>query len=215
MTMRYLLFAMLLVASAAWSETAPPSERGGRAELWLLVSGWPALEAIRPTAGGRFDAAGFGFGGALYVKLREFSNSELLAGIDGFIAANDSNVGGVFDDVLARQLYLGGSLKWALGEERIFTLDTGIGYHLVDLAEVGDYYSGLEREVWEASRASGYIGVSWDLPGYSLGSAGRWMLGMKVHFADCGTVHGPGPIGPDAGRLDGPLYTMQVGYGLR
>jgi hypothetical protein len=170
---------------------------------------------VRPAAGGRFDAAGFGLGGALYVSVMEFSNSELLAGIDGFIAANDSNVEGVFDDVLVRQLYLGGSLKWALGEERGFTLVTGIGYHLVDMAEVGDYYSGLEREIWEASRVSGHIGASWDLPGYSLGSVGRWMLGMKVHFADFGTVHGPGPIGPDAGRLDGPLYTMQVGYGSR
>jgi hypothetical protein len=198
MKMRNLLFAMLLAASAAWSDTPPP-ERGARAELWLLVSSWPALKAVRPAAGGRFDAAGFGLGGALYVSVMEFSNSELLAGIDGFIAANDSNVEGVFDDVLVRQLYLGGSLKWALGEERGFTLVT----------------SGLEREIWEASRVSGHIGASWDLPGYSLGSVGRWMLGMKVHFADFGTVHGPGPIGPDAGRLDGPLYTMQVGYGSR
>ena len=215
MTMRYFLLTVLLAAPAAWGETAPPPERSARADFWLLVSNWPALEAIRPSASGGFDATGFGLGGGLYLTVREFANSELLAGIDGFIAANDSNVRGIFADVLTRQLYLGGSLKWALGKERGFTLDTGIGYHLADMAEVGDYYPQIEYELWEAHRVGGYVGASWDLPGSSLGSPGRWMIGFKVHFTDFGSVRGPGPLGLDAGQLDGPLYMVQVGYGLR
>lgn len=215
MTIRYFLLSALLAAPAAWSDTAPPQQSGGHVEIWLVVSGWPSLEAIRPAAGGRFEEAGSGLGGALFVPIREFANSELLAGIDGFIAANDSNVEGVFTDVLARQLYLGGSLKWMLGEYGRFSLDSGIGYHLVDMAEVGDFYTGFEREVWERSRVSGYLGATWSFPPRSLDSPGRWMLGMKVFFTDFGTVSGPGPIGPDAGRLDGPLYALQVGYGLR
>lgn len=215
MTIRFLILVLLLAATPAWCDIAPPQESSGRSELWLVVSSWPSLEAVRPAAGGRFDAAGFGLGGAIYVPIREFVNSELLGGIDGFIVANDSNIGGVFDDLLARQLYLGASLKWVFGEYGSYSLDTGIGYHLVDMAEVGDAYSGIEREVWETSRASGYIGASWDFPTSSVDSPGRWMLGLKVYFADFGVVSGPGPIGPDAGRLDGPLYTLQVGYGLR
>jgi len=215
MNIRYLLIVLTLVASAAWADAGPPQERNGRAELWLVVSSWPALRDIQPAAGGRYDDVGFGLGGALYVTLRRYENSELLVGIDGFIGATDSNIGGIFEDLLARQLYLGGSVKWAFGEERGLSLDAGLGYHLVDMAEVGDYSSGIEREVWEKSRASAYVGATWDLPPRSLGSPGRWMLGVKVHFVDFGTVYGPGPIGPDAGRLDGPLYTLQIGYGLR
>lgn len=215
MTIRFLILTVLLAAPAAWCDTAPLQRSGPRAELWIAVSSWPSLEAIRPVAGGRFDAVGFGLGSAIYVPLRAFGNSELLAGIDGFIAANDSNIRGAFADVLARQLYLGGSLKWVFGEDRSYSLDTGIGYHLVDMAEVGDAYSGIEREVWETSRVSGYVGASWDLPAFRLDSPGRWMLGLKAFFADFGTVSGPGPIGFDAGRLDGPLYMLQVGYGLR
>ena len=215
MTIRYLLLAMLLAAPAAWSDTAPPRGLSGRAELWLMVSNWPSLEEVRPAAGGRFDAVGFGLGGALYLTVREFPNSELLVGIDGFIAANDSNIAGVFDDLLARQLYLGGALKWALGEERGLSLDAGIGYHLVDMAEVGDAYSAIEREVWETDRVSAYVGATWDLPARSLGSPGRWMIGVRAYFADFGVVEGPGPIGPGAGRLDGPQYAMQIGYGIR
>ena len=79
------------------------------------------------------------------MTVREFETSDLLVGIDGYIAANDSNVRGVFDDLIARQLY----------------------------------------------------------------------LGVKAHFTDFGTVSGPWPLGPDAGKLDGPLYTVQIGYGMR
>ena len=215
MTIRKLLLLTLLAAPAAWADDAAPLERGGRAEIWLNVTSWPALRDIEPAAGGRFDETGFGLGGGVWLTLRQFERSELLWGIDGFIAANESNVEGIFADLLARQLYLGGSLKWVLGDERRNSLDAGLGYHLVDIAEVGDYGSGIEREVWETSRASAYVGFTWDLPSASLASRGRWMLGLKAYLADFGTVYGPGPIGPDAGRLDGPLYTLQVGYGVR
>lgn len=216
MSIRNLLLITLLVTGpAAWADDAASAERGGRAEIWLNVTHWPALRDIEPAAGGRFDGTGFGIGGALYVTLKVFANSELLGGIDGFIAANDSSIEGIFENLLARQLYLGGSIKWVLGEARSYSLDAGLGYHLADMTEVGYYGSGIEREVWETSRASAYVGATWDLPPFTLGSRGRWMLGFKVHFADFGTVNGPGPVGPDAGRLDGPLTTLQVGYGLR
>jgi hypothetical protein len=215
MTIRWLFFVLLLAAPAAWSDTVPPQGPGGRAELWLMVTHWPSLGQVSPELGGRFDTVGFGLGGALYLTVRELATSDLLVGIDGFIAANDSNVRGVFDDLLARQFYLGAAAKWAFGEERSVSLDAGIGYHLVDMAEVGDAWSSYEREAWETDRASAYLGATWDLPSASLGSPGRWMLGVKVYFTDFGTVNGFWPIGPDAGKLDGPLYTMQIGYGVR
>ena len=215
MTIRWFLPALLLAAPAAWSDIAPPQGPGGRAELWLVVTNWPSLDQLDPEAGGRFDSVGFGLGGALYLTVREFATSDLLVGIDGFIAANDSNVRGVFDDLLARQLYLGAAAKWAFGDEHGFSLDAGIGYYLVDMAEVGDAWSGYEREVWETDRLGAYVGTTWDMPAYSLGGTGRWMLGVKAHFADFGTVNGLWPIGPDAGKLDGPLYTLQIGYGMR
>ena len=215
MKIRWFLLALLLAAPAAWSDIAPPQGPGGRAELWLVVTNWPSLEQLGPDEGGAFDSVGFGLGGALYVTVREFATSDFLVGIDGFIAANDSNVRGVFDDLLSRQLYLGAAAKWAFGDERGFSLDAGIGYYLVDMAEVGDAWSSYEREVWETDRLGANVGVTWDIPAYSLGSTGRWMLGVKAHFADFGTVNGPWPVGPDAGKLDGPLYTLQIGYGMR
>lgn len=214
MKIRYLVcMALLAGAPTALGDTATP--RGGRAELWLNVMSWPALDDIRPTAGGRFDAAGFGLGGALYVTLKQYEKSELLWGIEGFIGATESDVEGVFETLLARQLYLGGALKWQPDSRRNVSLDTGLGYHLVDMAEVGDYLSGIEREVWDSSRASAYVGSTWDFVGRDGRSGGRWMLGIRAYFTDFGIVNGPGPLGPNAGRLDGPLYSVQIGYGVR
>lgn len=214
MNIRYLVcLGLLATAPAASGDTAAP--HGGRSELWLNVMSWPALDDVRPAAGGRFDSAGFGLGGALYVTLKQFEKSELLWGIEGFIGATDSNVEGVFDTILTRQLYLGGALKWQPDSFRNVYLDTGLGYHLVDMAEVGDYLSGIERKVWDSSRASAYVGSTWDFVGRDGRSGGRWMLGIRAYFADFGVVNGPGPIGPDAGRLDGPLYSVQIGYGVR
>ena len=215
MTIRWFMLAVLLAAPVAWSDIAPPQGPSGRAELWLMVTNWPSLEQLDPVADGRFDAVGFGLGGALYVTVREFATSDILVGIDGFIAANDSSILGVFDDVLARQFYLGAAAKWAFGEERGLSLDAGIGYYLVDMAEVGDAWSSYEREIWETDRVGAYVGATWDLPSYSLSRTGRWMLGVKAYFADFGTVNGPWPIGTDAGKLDGALYSLQIGYGVR
>ena len=46
------------------------------------------------------------------------------------------------------------------------------------------------------------------------------MLALRVHFADFGTVSDDAcfvssVLGPDAGRLDGPLYVVRIGYSMR
>ena len=79
-------------------------------------------------------------------------------------------------DLLARQLYLGGSVEWLFGESRNVSLDAGIGYHELDIAQV-------DSEWWGT--------VSDDA---------RFMSSA---------------LGPDAGRLDGPLYVVRIGYSMR
>ena len=59
-TRNLLLLTLLGVVPFAWANDAAHFERGGRAEIWLNVTSWPALREIEPAAGGRFDATGFG-----------------------------------------------------------------------------------------------------------------------------------------------------------
>ncbi len=210
-----------LWACPAWAQDeAPPIASSSRAEIWLGVSSFPALGDIQPLAAGSFDTTGLGIGGAWHWPVKRFQNSELLLGIDGFIAANDSSVSGFIGDLAARHLYLGGSLKWALGARRNFYLDVGGGYHELDMAELSDYVYGIEHEAWANSTGGAFVGATWDVGAGRPGKTAGLSLGLKVHFVDFGRVYDENTflqpiLGDDAGSLDGPIYMLQIGYGGR
>lgn len=215
-----LTLGLSLLALPGYASESAPQSAGPRSEFWLAVSSWPALGDLQPVTSGGFDAAGFGLGGAVHWPVRQSEHGELLIGLDGFIAATDSNISGVIDDVLARHLYLGGSVKWAFGEARNVQLDAGLGFHLVDMAEVSTEYIGIEHEAWEASRAGAFIGATWDVGAGRAGKTSGLSMSLKVHFVDFGTIHDEDVLvaplfGPDAGELDGPIYLLQIGWSGR
>lgn len=192
----------------------------GRYEIWLGVSSWPALGDLQPIAAGGFDGAGFGLGAAFHAPLKQFEHSELLAGVDAYIGGTASNVSGTIDDLIARDLYLGASLKWALGRARALQLDAGLGYHLVDMAQVSTRVFGFEHEAWESNRLGTFLGATWDVWAGRENKTGGLSLALKVHHVDFGTVRDEdiflSPVlGPDAGRLEGPIYLLQVGFSAR
>jgi hypothetical protein len=214
------ILGLSLLATPVVASDPEPQPTGARSEVWLAVTSWPALGDLQPATSGGFDAAGFGLGGAIHWPVRRSETSELLIGIDGFIAATGSNISGVIDDVLARHLFLGGSVKWAIGEARNVQLDAGLGFHLADMAEVSTEYLGIEHEAWEASRVGAYIGGTWDIGAGRAGKSSGLSLSLKVHFVDFGTVHDEDVLfqplfGADAGELDGPIYLLQIGWAGR
>ncbi len=194
---------------------------GVRGDISLDLPIWPSLTDIDPVASGSFDANGYGIGASAHWPVKQFANSDLLIGIDGMIAATDSNISGSFADMLARQLYLGGSVKWFFGEKRNVSFDAGLGYHELDMAQVdSDYWGTIEFEHFSESTASGFIGGTWDIGAGRPDHSGGWMLALRVHFADFGTVSDDGRyvssvLGSDAGKLDGPMYIVRVGYSMR
>jgi len=212
----------VLATSAIFSVAveAQPVNAGPRAEIWLGVPNWPALGDLTPEAGGAFDRVGFGLGAGWYTSVGRNRDGRLLIGLDGFIAANDSNVAGVIDDALARTLYIGGAVKWALGPARNGSLDVGLGWYLADIAQVSNRAFGAEYEAWESSKTGASVGTTWDIGAGRSGRHGGLMLALRVHFVDFGTVRDEevffAPLlGPDAGPLDGPLYMLQIGYSWR
>ena len=212
-----LLFAVLATIPAF--AQAPPSG-GQRWDITLEVSSWPALGDLRPDAGGTFKGAGFGIGGAWHFPVKQFARSELLLGVDGFVAGTDSDIRGLLDDVMARHLYVGGSVKWLFGEKRNVSLDFGGGYHEVDLAQVdANYWNSFEREHWTSRRAGAYVGATWDVGAGREERAGGLTLGLRAHFVDFGRVFDEEAfdrvLGADAGVLDGPVYLLRIGYSGR
>ena len=135
---------------------------GRRVELWLGIYQWAALSDLSPTAGGSFDDVGFAFGGGIHWPVKQFTNSTLLIGVDGGLMSTSSSIPGIADEPISRQLYIAPSRRWHFGDGGQYSLDAGVGFHLLDLAEVGTGYGigGLEIEHWEETAAVPYVGAS-------------------------------------------------------
>jgi hypothetical protein len=211
---------LLLFAIPAMAEPEQPQISAGRYEVWMGLSAWPGISELRPLAAGSFDEIGFGLGAAVHKTVKRFEHSDIMAGIDGYIIGNASNVSGIIDDLIARDLYLGASLKWALGRSRALQLDAGLGYHLLDMAQVSTRYFGFEHQAWESNRLGTFVGATWDVWAGRENRTSGLSLAFKAHFVEFGTVRDEDVfldpvLGPNAGKLDGPIYLLQVGFSGR
>ena len=212
--------AMVSVA-AAEQELRTEADAGIRSEAWLALPSWPSLNDLQPAAGGSFKQIGYGLGAAAHWPFRRFENGELLLGVEGAIMATDSDVPVLLDDLLARHGYVAVSAKWMMGRARNVSLDAGLGFHLIDIAQLEtDYNRAGEFESWEESALGFLIGATWDVGAGTRDNNSGLSLGLRVHFVDFGAVRDEdvfiAPVlGADAGDLAGPLYALQIGYRWR
>jgi hypothetical protein len=216
------LLATALLSGLANAHEENKADPGSRWDVSLDLPVWPSLGDLQPIGGGSFDHVGFGIGVSAHWPVKTFSSSELMLGIDGSIAATPSNIRGSFETLLARQFYLGGSIKWLFGERRNLSLDAGVGYHEIDMAQVdSEWYGTLEYEHWSTSKPGGYVGVTWDIGAGRPDHNSGLFIGLRVQFADFGRVYdeefvpGRTALGANAGSLDGPLYLLRAGFSSR
>lgn len=225
-TLRILKDSILLIfASAVITNTAnaqmdvdEPRVEGMRAELWLAATSWAKLGDLEPVAGGTFDSVGYGIGGSVHWPWRSMQNADFLVGIEGAVMATESNVPVLYDDLVARDAYLAASIKWQVGKARSLSLDAGLAYHLLDIAQIEFYYNSYsELQSWEESAVGAFVGLTWDAGASSSQSDSGLTLGLRTHFVDFGTVRDEeiffSPVlGVNAGELKGPIYALQIGY---
>lgn len=186
-----------------------PAAYSARWDVALELPTWPALGDLQSAGGGSFDSVGFGIGAAWHMPVRAYDRSDLLLGIEGSIAGTGSNIAGIYEDLIARQFFLGLSTKWLLGEARNVSIDTGIAYYEADIAEVDtSWWGSREYEYWSASRGGAFLGATWDVGTGLPGRSGGLSLGLRAHFVDFGTVDGQA-------SLDGPIYALRIAYSGR
>lgn len=219
-----LVAAMYVAAPVQAAEYRPPGfyDNWIRWEASFGVHAWPAIADIEPFAGGQFDDVGINLAFAVHIRTKQKDEKELLAGFDMGFFPSESNIRLFTEDLSARGMYLTPSLKWMFGRNRHrYSLDAGIGYYLVDIAEVtilGGGYS--EFELWQSSGVGGYVGGTWDIGSKDPLKTRGWMLALKVHYFDLGQVRDenaglPARLGPAAGDMKGPVYQLQFGYRWR
>ena len=214
------LLAPFAMSTLAHADSPPAAVPLSRFDVALELPIWPSLTDLQPAAGGAYDPIGAGLGGSFHVPIRWSEHGELLVGVDGFIAATASNIPGPIEDLLARHLYIGGSVKWLFGERRNLSLDAGAGYHELDMAEVRyDFWGQYEAEHWNRSRAGAYLGMTWDAGAGRPDHSGGLSIGIRAHFVDFGRVRDENSfypsLGDNAGRLEGPLYMLRIAYSGR
>ena len=212
-----LLAASMVLAGPAMADGEPgsPATRG---EVWLALPIWPALGDLQPVVGGSFKSVGYGLGAAVHWPWKAVRGGDILFGLEGAIMATDSDIPVILDELLARDLYIAASVKWRLGRARKVSLDAGLAYHLLDIAQLEtDDNSAGEFESWEEGAYGPFVGMTLDFGASENADSGGATLGLRAHFLDFGTVRDENVLasvvlGRDAGNLDGPLVMLHIGY---
>lgn len=191
----------------AGDESVPTDVERWNWSFSLGIATWSDLGNFESSSGGQFNSLGFALEFATHKKVARWGAADLLAGVDLGLFTTDSDIAGVSQDFTQRGLYLTPSVKLRFGEraKRYLNLEAGVGWYNTDFAELDcntDGFLCAELDVPFDSDALGmYLGIS--------GGLGRRMIvGVKVHYADFGSVAGIGSITSD---LKGPLYTLSLG----
>jgi len=122
---------------------------------------------------------------------------------------------------MARRLYVTPSIKWMFGDVHRFSVDAGIGWHLLDIAEVSGGYGATtgEFEYWEDSIVAPFLGATWDVKA-GVRERAAFSVGLKLHFVDFGSPNDrgsllPPTLGLSAGDLSGPVVALHLGSSWR
>lgn len=171
------------------------------------VANWPALTDVQSTSGGGFDSSGYAIELGAHKAMWQIGSADVLLGLDLGLFANDGDISGTLEELTQRGLYLTPSVKFRFGEfgHKYVDVETGIGYYETDFAELNcDVDGALCFELddpYNSSAVGGYLGVT--------AGFGHWFTtGLKVHFADFGSV---GNVPGVSGSLSGPIYVLSIG----
>jgi hypothetical protein len=188
-------------ADAAW-----------RFRLSLGFGQWDAQRELDTGGPGEFDSGPFVFELGVDYRLAEWGKSDVYVGVDGGIMTTQSDIPGVYTSPTSDVAYFAPSVGFYFGDysSTRFNLRAGVGRYSVEFSELIDYTS-LNRTFSETAFGP-FVGAGIDIPlkfGSGLNSI---TLESRAHFVDFGQVE---QLEPENGNLEGPIWTIQVGWSRR
>lgn len=211
--------AMILVVALMSSTTTLaqenfyyPGDPDWRFRLNFGFGLWESQQELDPAGPGEFDAGPATLELGFDYRLAEWGETDVYVGLDAGMMITQSDIQGVYTSPTSDLGYLVPSFAFYFGDFEYARLNVraGVGRYSVEYSEWLDYNS-LNRSFSEASFGS-MVGAGVDIPlrfGSGLNSI---TLDTRMHFVDFGEVV---QLGPDTGYLEGPIWTIQLGWARR
>jgi hypothetical protein len=185
---------------------------------------WPNLGEVDPSKAGfnpqqfdNFKTWGYNIEVAYHYLATMWLDRDIWIGLDFgfFFNENKGDLNLIFfpsgetvsGKIGSRGMYITPSLKWFVwgqrGSRRLY-LGAGVGYYLLDFAEL--YPFGEGGEIFEESTIGGYLSAGVRFPiSKNRPESAAIILESKVNFADFGE------LAPGTGDIKGPIYLFQLG----
>jgi hypothetical protein len=194
--------------SAAWPQDASFGALWG-AHVSVAYSSWDNLGNVQPAGrGGPFKTRGTGieFGG--YTSLARWGPARVLLGAElGFMGFNADVIfeaDGKAESAM-ETTYISTSAKFRFGEpaSRYLDLDMGLGWYQADTKYID--CAAIPACLGAETRSS-TIGAS---AGVRAMLGRGFFTGARIHIVDFDPIQA---LGPATGGLDGPIYSVFVGW---
>ena len=198
---------VVAVPAYAIEDSGPTETRQWNWSLSVGVTNWGGLEDLESVTGGQFDSYGFSLELAGHKNVARWGSADVLLGADLGLFTTDGDIAGTFQSYTQRGLYLTPSVKFRFGErtKRYLNLEAGAGWYKVDFAELdcdtGGSLCAELRDPFDSDTLGMYVGVS-------AGFSSWFITGLRIHYADFGSVQGINSI---SGDLKGPFYVFSLG----
>jgi hypothetical protein len=172
---------------------------------------WESQHNLNEAGIGEFDEGPVTLEIGVDYRLSEWGNVDIYLGLDAGLLTTESDIPGQYTSPTSDAGYLLPSLALYFGnpESPRFNFRAGGGRYSVEFSEVVDYYN-FNRNFSESAFGT-FAGAGIDFP-MGITRRNSITLDSRVHFVDFGEVE---QLGPTAGTLEGPIWTVQLGWAFR
>jgi hypothetical protein len=209
----YLILIIFLTSAAAaqdaWYDNANPDWRF-RASLGF--GQWDAQRDLDNGGPGEFDSGPLVGELGIDYRLAEWGSTDVYFGVDGGFMTTGSDIPGKFTSPTSDLLYIAPSVAFYFGDYSSWRLNVraGVGRYSIEFSELIDTVT-FNRTFSEVA-FGGYFAAGIDFPLAAGSGLNSITLDIHAHLVDFGQVE---QLGPHNGNLQGPIWTIQFGWGRR